>query len=781
MLKVYVHNDESDPTFYLQVGTDSANYYEYRQKVSAATPVPGRPNWFEVDIPLDTLSTLKYRFGARRDTLTRLETFSLFGNPSLADVRYMGLGVENAGSSRITGSIWIDDIRLTAPSKTIGVGFNTSVSFRLSDLAGVTLGYRYEDPNFRRFSEGRGVKTGGYGNNLGLSVDAALDRLLPSALGLALPFNYSRNSGSIIPKFSSNYPDLRLRGDTMRDKEIGASANESYSISVRKNRSGNRLLNYTVEALGYSFRHSGGNARTLLDSSRSVSDFHSASYNVSPALNFNIGETEISYFPQNISLSGNLANSRSPSWHRNTDRDTFAVIRNDSALNAAGEFSVDYSPISDLSFNYSLNSDLDRTDTGRVAGINLGQESGRDNDFGVSYDMDLNDLFGEKSGVGDWLTPRFDFTGNYNEDRPRLGGHYTDHRNVFNQGDIDISADFDLPEALAALGKLRDTRNDAKASAGSLQWLMKQLERSGDILSAIDVSYSYTVSSNYADILRRPALLYQFGFTDVYTDTLSPPVNVTRERGTELSASTGLRYKDIDTRWRYSRSQNRDVTGNNPSGGFNVTWPDIGLTLARVERIAPKLMTGASLSSSFQRRTDLMGMFAPGADTFEWVNRRTTTADNFSPLLSWQATWKNKMTTTLSANYAASVNQTYYEAQRATEARSSNQNLSFNLGYSFSAPNGLRIPGLKKFKFTSDLSLNWGLTYGSSRAATKGLDEQTVVTDDSRDIGTTLSLSYRFSRSIESGLSGGYSTRNNIQRGITTSTTDLNFWVLFKF
>jgi hypothetical protein len=124
---------------------------------------------------------------------------------------------------------------------------------------------------------------------------------------------------------------------------------------------------------------------------------------------------------------------------------------------------------------------------------------------------------------------------------------------------------------------------------------------------------------------------------------------------------------------------------------------------------------------------------------------------------------------------------TYLEAQHATQTRNLSQNLAFSLGYTFSAPGGLKIPGLKKFKFTSDLGVNWGLTYGNTLASTTGLDGLTVPSDNSRDIGTTISLSYRFSRSIESGLDGGYTTHNNIQRGINTRTTTLNFWVLFKF
>jgi hypothetical protein len=782
VLRIYVHDDQSDPTFFLQVGADSANYYEYRQRVSAATPVAGYANWYELRIQLDTLPTLKARFGTRPDTVTRLEVYSLVGNPSLADVRYMALGIENTTNARLTGAIWVDDIRLTAPAKTVGFGFTTSMSLRLSDLASVGLSYQYNDPNFRRFSEDRAVKTGDFGNGVGLTVDAALDRLFPASWGMSLPFNYTRNSASVIPKYSSTYPDLRLRTDSSRAKENGANLAESYSISVHKNPSKSKLLNYTLEALSYSYRHSGGFARSLLDSSRAAADDHSATYSVSPDLSFHIGETEISYFPQSIHVTGTLANNRSPVWHRNTDTTAiWSAIRTDSTLNASYDFGVEYAPISDVSFDYSTNADLDRTDTGRVAGVNLGQESDLDDNLTISYDMDLNELFGEKSGIGDWLSPKFDFDGSFNEERPRLNGHYADNRNVTNQGSIDVTTDFDLPTALAALGKLRDSRKDAKAQPGSAQWLMMQLEKSDNVLSSVDFSYSYDVSSNYSNIMHRPSTFFQLGFIDSYTDTLNPVIGETRERNNELSFSTGLKYKDVDSRWRYDRTWSRDVSGSNPSGGYNLTWPDIGLTLSQVERIAPKLLSTSSLSSSYQRRVDFAGTYDFPTDTFQSLNRRVTTTDNLSPVLSWQATWKSKFTTTLSANYSNSMSLTYLEAQHATQTRNLSQNLAFSLGYTFSAPGGLKIPGLKKFKFTSDLGVNWGLTYGNTLASTTGLDGLTVPSDNSRDIGTTISLSYRFSRSIESGLDGGYTTHNNIQRGINTRTTTLNFWVLFKF
>jgi hypothetical protein len=782
MLRVYVHDDPTDPTFFLQVGADSVDYYEFRQKVSTATPVSGHAGWYELQIRLDTLPTLKARFGTRPDTVTRLAGYSLVGNPSLSDVRYMGLGIENAGGSPLTGGIWVDDIRLTAPNKTVGFGFTSGMALRLSDLANVSLSYQYNDPNFRRFSEDRAVKTGDFGNGLGLTVDAALDRLLPASWGMSLPFNYTRNSSSLVPKYSSIYPDLHLVADSSKARESGANLAESWSISVHKNASKNKLLNYTLEALSYSYRHSGGFAYSLLDSSHVSADNHSAGYSISPDLAFHIGETEISYFPQSIHLTGALANNRSPAWHRNTDTTAiWSVINGDSTLNASYDFGVEYSPISDITFNYSTNADFDRTDTGHVAGVNLGQQSDLDENFTASYDVDLNELFGEKSGIGDWLSPKFDFDGSYSEDRPRLSGHYGPNRNVTNQGSIDITTDFDLPTALAALGKLRDPRKDAKARPGSMQWLLMQLEKSDNVLSSVAFEYTYDVNSNYSNIMHRPSSLFQLGFTDAYSDTLNPVIGETRERSNELNFSTDVKYKSFDSRWRYNRSWNRDVSGSNPSGGYDLTWPDVGLTLSGIEHVAPSLLTTSSLSSSYQRRTDFTGTYDFPTDTFQSLNRRVTTTDNLSPVLSWQATWKSKFTTTLSANYSNAVSLTYLEAERYTQTRNLSDNLALSLGYTFSAPHGLRLPGLKKLKFTSDLGVNVGFTYGNTLATTTGLDGQTVPSDNSRDIGTTLSLSYRFSNSIESGLNGGYTTHNNIQGGINTRTTSLNFWVLFKF
>jgi hypothetical protein len=772
----YVHEDvaQTNPDFFLQIGSDSANYYEFRQTISKATPDAGYPGWYEFRINLDTLALIKYQNrSARGDTtLLRLDAISIAGNPTLSDMRYMAMGIENTSTEALTGEIWIDDIRLTGPRKDVGLGFNTSAGVRLSDLANFNISYRYEDPNFRRFSEGRGVKTGGYSHTVGYGIDANLERFFPASWSLSLPFNYSYSSARTIPKFSSLYPDMRLPA-ALSDSETGKSLSSSWSISARKNRSTNRLLNYTLEAMSYSFRHSTGMAKSMLDSGSTASNYHSLDYSVSPDLKFKIGETEISYFPQSIHLSGNLSDSRSPRVHRDSAGANWINIPSDSSRAAGYDFGLEYSPVTDLSFDYSLTADRDLTvsDANRVFGIPIGQESGRDGTFGASYNIDIGTL----------LSPKVDFQGHYTEDRLRFESHYSDSINVQNGGNIDLSTDFDLPEALAALGKLRDESKDSSAKSGTPQWILVQLEKSSDVLSPIDLSYTFDRSSSYNDIGRRPPWWYQFGFNDALDTTFQPSV-ITRQMGTEFNASTDFRIKIVEARLRYSTNWDRDVSGYSPTGNISTTWPDISLSLSKVEALFPKLLTSSSISSGYQLRTDFTGTYSAGTDTFEHINQRYTSATSFSPLLSWQATWKNKITTTFSTNYTKSQNVDSLDVGQASTSSSENRSYSFNLGYSFSAPSGIKLFGLRKLKFTSDLSVNFGLTYGRAVTANAPLQGQVSYSDNNEDIGSTLALSYRFSRSIEAGLNTGYSVHRNLQYiNSSTRTTNLNFWVLFKF
>ncbi|MEO0080389.1 MAG: hypothetical protein ABIK44_06925, partial [candidate division WOR-3 bacterium] len=266
-LRIYLHDDKNGLFWLLRVGTDSMNYYQFRAPITSGYLVPGRDGqWFEFTINLDSFPLLKVQRDSAGDTAgvwTR-GNFSIVGNPSLANVRYMALGIENSGIHTVSGGIWFDDIRLSGPHKEPGYGFQARTSVNISDVASVGLNFSYLDPNFRRFSEGRGVQTGGFRTDLGITARANLDKLLPHSWGISLPVTYARSQSRVIPKFAPLYPDLRIsQGQTNMNTQTGYSEDISLD-NIRKQKSGNWLLNYTAEAMDLSWRRRRAENRAAL-------------------------------------------------------------------------------------------------------------------------------------------------------------------------------------------------------------------------------------------------------------------------------------------------------------------------------------------------------------------------------------------------------------------------------------------------------------------------------------------------------------------------------------
>ncbi|MEO0108520.1 MAG: hypothetical protein ABIK62_05040, partial [candidate division WOR-3 bacterium] len=303
---------------------------------------------------------------------------------------------------------------------------------------------------------------------------------------------------------------------------------------------------------------------------------------------------------------------------------------------------------------------------------------------------------------------------------------------------------------------------------------------SGSVLSPIDLSYSYTRSSNYAEAPGVPPLWYQLGLANRFSgDTLL--ANANRDVNTDFNASTSFRLKNLDGRIRYSRSWSRDLTGSTQSGSYTTGWPDLSVSLSSVERIAPRLWNSSSVSSGYSRQTVFAGNYQPGADTFDHFGRRLNSNINLSPLLSWQATWKNRMNTTASISHSYSDNSIYQDPERPTRSLGQNWNYSLNLSYSFSAPRGIRFPFLRKVKFSSDLDMNFGLTYATAYNSTIDASNRETPTSNTGDLNTNAAFSYRFSRSIEAGLRTGYRIHYDFLGRRSTRSVDIDFWVLFKF
>jgi hypothetical protein len=762
-IKLYVHNDLNNPNFLFRFGGDSLNFYEYQASINNGALVPGRDNyWYEFEIILDTAVSVK----AQKDTFKNLVigNYRAYGSPSLADIRYQALAIENPGQMRISGSVWFGDIRLINPRAEAGYGFQTSATFTLSDLASASLSFIYSDPNFRRFSEGRGVKTGGFGTNMGYTVRASLDRFFPVSWGLSIPVSMRRTIGRTLPKYSSKFSDLRIAGtDSSAQKEKSANNEEQWALNnLSKAKSQNTILNYTLEAMTLSIGQRNTNSFAALDSNAAFSRFGSIDYQIAPDIKITLFDNEISLFPNNIRAGLDLSDSRAKPYTRRLVNDSFQLIRTDTTRTADVGLDIEYSPMDDLEFSYSNGSSRDlfvpknAPGIAEIGGVNFGIETDNEENFGANYEIELFDI----------IKPRISYDGQYTEDHPKTRGEYDTIRNFNNSSNIDVSGEFNLPGLFEKVGDI--------AEGGSVSKAMNSL---ASIFQSIDLSYSKDWAANFLSAGRRPSRLFRLGFGSYDTSKISAQ-QVTRELGDDFSASTGVNIKDISMSIKYGVTNDRNIYTYDINGNRAIIWPEISLGLSRIERLLFGLATSSNISTSYRLQQAQSGTIID--DSFDIVGRRQGISKNFSPLVSWQTTWKPKLSTNISTSYSQSSEDVFLTNGIAT-ATTTQSGANASISYTFSAPKGIPIPFLRSVRLPSDLGLTWNLRYSKTISINRDYLGQESPSRDDRNLGTDIAASYRLSNSVESGLSTGYSVYSDIQRGRTTNNVDLNFWVLFKF
>jgi cell surface protein SprA len=218
-MKMFIHGDERmgyipryvdttnyDVEVFFRFGTDSLNYYEYREPVHEGWDLRN-----QIAVHFDDLTKIK--FG--RDSISALSarfdvpggppgsTYQVLGQPTLTNIRYIAIGVENPrgkGATSYSGEVWADELRLTDVDNASGGAYRFDTGLKLADLGNISFSYMNRDPNFHGLEEQFGSRTTNL--NWTLSANFAFDRLLPSSwAGSALQFSYSHVEGFATPKY----------------------------------------------------------------------------------------------------------------------------------------------------------------------------------------------------------------------------------------------------------------------------------------------------------------------------------------------------------------------------------------------------------------------------------------------------------------------------------------------------------------------------------------------------------------------------------------------------
>jgi len=113
------------------------------------------------------------------------------------------------------------------------------------------------------------------------------------------------------------------------------------------------------------------------------------------------------------------------------------------------------------------------------------------------------------------------------------------------------------------------------------------------------------------------------------------------------------------------------------------------------------------------------------------------------------------------------------------------KNDDFTLRYSFSAPQGLKLPFLGSVKLQSNVRTSLGFRRSMSRNFTEVLDEIGTVTEilinrDTEDVTITPTLGYDFSQVI-GNLSASYNSHKDRKSGTTRTTINLKLSIQLDF
>lgn len=766
-LEFYFLAKHSNPQIAIRLGSDT-NYYEYKSDLQSG--IPGYNNWRKYQVILQNFIELKKKTRG----LGKLTegNYTVSGNPSFSANRFFEIRITNTFATPLTDTVWLNDIKLVSPKAEIGRIYRTNGSFNIADLSNFNFSYSESNGKFKRLSESKNIATQGPDRHYAINTGISLNKLLPQEWYFSIPLGLSYNKSIQDPRFSSIIAtDIELK-DSSRVLERANNTSRGYNISVSKSNSKNWFLKQTLDNLN--FYHD--RTVNLSNSAKNydTTDFknYRATYAINPKASLKILKQSISFLPQNISFGALYNENIIKSYYRDSLNQNFQISpgypQHKRTLNPS--FSTAYSPHQLLSTAYTFSENRDSVSEKR----RFGEEVGRTQSFNSRLATNLL-IF----------NPSLQFNSNYNEDHRFELRKPVDIRGISNNTMISISGTTDVKKFIKFFTHLRNESKDTLQIPGSPLWVLKQIETFVDYLQNPNISFSRTKSSGYLST-RRPDLKYQWGFVDtIPSDQITPNSYSSRNITDNFSINSGANYKFLSLSGSYTNSIGRNI-GYSGTENKTITksYPNATLRIAKVEMI--KLLKKYTHSSSIN-----LG-FNQNYQTLYTVNPDTTpelTSDSktisFNPLVGWQANWKKGITTNTSVNYNETQSHQYL-GQFINPSKSINWGGSFSLAYTFSAPQGIKLPLLQGIKFASNLttsvtySYNRNISYSASQQYPNNLDYDNPVTNTDNN-NLDISLTYSFSASVTGGANLNYSRNrdrvfnNNYQRVGLNLWTNINF------
>jgi hypothetical protein len=198
--------------FVFRFGNNDSTYYEYHNVIK-------KGEWNLADIDLQALAELKDDYLVRKPG-TKIDTsagnYRVYSNrvgvePSLTKISWMALGVRNKSSQKVSGTIWVNEMKVRGIHKLNGWAARATLKTKWADFFNFDASMNFNQGDFRTMSEtGYAARESKFSGSVSGSM--SLDRFLPKDLGISVPVGGSVASDITRPELKTG-SDMRLQSD----------------------------------------------------------------------------------------------------------------------------------------------------------------------------------------------------------------------------------------------------------------------------------------------------------------------------------------------------------------------------------------------------------------------------------------------------------------------------------------------------------------------------------------------------------------------------------------
>lgn len=230
--------NRGEMTAFLRLGSDyTNNYYEYEIPLSITPPgeyssrvTADREAVWPVDnmfdFPLELFTDLKLERNREKRKANATVSFtsvysiydpdkpnnkvSIIGNPSLAEVSVMMIGVRNNATVQKSAEIWVNELRMTDYDDEGGWAAQANLNIGLSDIGSINFSGRKETAGFGAIDQNMQQRRNDDFSSYTISTNVDIGKLLPDKVKLSAPLFYSYSSQTVTPKYDPLDKDIKM-------------------------------------------------------------------------------------------------------------------------------------------------------------------------------------------------------------------------------------------------------------------------------------------------------------------------------------------------------------------------------------------------------------------------------------------------------------------------------------------------------------------------------------------------------------------------------------------